>query len=278
MKRLDSHHHFWHYKPEKFPWITPERAVVGRDFLPGEFRQVLSAGGVDGSIVVQNFRTMAETDWLLGLAKEFPGIEAVVGWFPLIDPAVETTIERYAVDPLVVGAREILQYPELSGYFEDPAFHRGLEALAKHGLTYDLLIGPWQMHASIRLVDRHPKLQFVLDHMGKPPIASGDLEEWSQDFREIARRPNVACKFSGLPLESKLPGWRPVDFQPCIDLALEVFGPSRLMFGSDWPPCLMATTYARWVEVVAAAVANLAQEEQAAIWARTAERIYGLND
>jgi len=276
MKRLDCHHHFWHYEPEKFPWITPEWAIVGRDFLPAEFDTVLAAGKVDRSIVIQNFRTLAETDWLLSMAAEFAWIEAVVGWFPLADSNAEEVIERYAANPLIVGAREILQYPEVSVYFDDPAFHRGLKALARHDLCYDILIGPWQLQDSICLVDTHPDLQFVLCHLGKPPIASGDLSVWAADLREIAQRPNVVGKLSGLPLESKLPGWKSSDLWPCIDLALEVFGPDRLMFGSDWPPCLMATSYEHWVRVVELSLAPLSLDEQAKIWATTAERVYGL--
>ena len=132
------------------------------------------------------------------------------------------------------------------------------------------------MEESIRLADRHPDLTVILSHLGKPPIAGGDLAEWMSDFREIAERPNVVCKLSGLPLESKIPGWQESDFQPCIDLALEAFGPDRLMFGSDWPPCLMATTYNRWSRAVESAIDSLSLDEQAAIWHGTAERVYGL--
>jgi L-fuconolactonase len=175
-----------------------------------------------------------------------------------------------------VGAREILQYPEVSPYFESDAFHRGLDRLAAHDLSYDLLIGPWQMESAIGLCDRHADLRIALCHMGKPPIASGELDRWSREFRAMAERPNVVCKFSGLPLEARLPDWQPADLQPCIDLALDVFGPDRLMFGSDWPPCLMATSYEQWVAVVEAALAPLSKDEQAAIWAGTAERFYRL--
>lgn len=276
IKRIDCHHHFWHYSPEKFPWITPERMVVGRDFLPDEFSEVLASGQVDSSVVIQNFRTLEETDWLLEAAGENKWIEAVVGWFPLAESNIESIVERYAADPLIVGAREILQYPDVAPCFEDAGFHQGLNCLAKYDLTYDLLIGPWQMKESIQLIDTHPDLKIALCHMGKPPIVEGDLKEWSADFREMAKRPNVTCKFSGLPLEAKLPDWTEADLQPCIDLALEVFGPDRLMFGSDWPPCLMATTYERWIKVVEAAVANLSHHEQAAIWSGTAKRFYGL--
>jgi L-fuconolactonase len=274
-KRIDAHHHFWRYTPEKFPWITPERMVVGRDFLPDEFAGVLSDNDISGSVVIQNFRTLEETDWLLGFAREFSWIKGVVGWFPLTDPGIEEILTRYSADPLIVGAREILQLPDVSPLFDDPAFHRGLDILAKHQLPYDLLIGPWHFAESIQLADAHPNLTVVLSHLGKPPIAGEDLSDWMARFREIAKRPNVVCKLSGLPLESKIPGWQESDFQPCIDLALECFGPDRLMFGSDWPPCLMATSYSRWVAAVEAAVAPLSTNGQSAIWYRTAERVYG---
>lgn len=278
IKRIDAHHHFWRYSAEKFPWITPERMIVGRDFLPDEFEGVLSGNDISGSVVIQNFRTLEETDWLLEYARECSWIQGVVGWFPLTDPGIEEILTRYATDPFIVGAREILQLPDVSPLFDDPAFHRGLEILAKYQLPYDLLIGPWQFKESIELADTHPDLTVVLSHLGKPPIASGELTEWMDEFREIAKRPNVVCKLSGLPLESKILGWQESDFQPCIDLALECLGPDRLMFGSDWPPCLMATSYERWVKAVEAAVANLSTDEQSAIWHGTAERIYGLSN
>lgn len=275
-QRIDAHHHFWRYTPEKFPWITPERMVVGRDFLPDEFEEVLKDNGISGSVVIQNFRTLKETDWLLGFADKYSWIKGVVGWFPLTDPGIEEILASYQTNPNIVGARDILQLPEVSLYFEDPDFHRGLDALAKVQLPYDLLIGPWQFAESIRLVDTHPDLTIVLSHLGKPPIASGDLEKWKTDFREIAQRPNVVCKLSGLPLESKIPGWLEPDFQPCIDLALECFGPDRMMFGSDWPPCLMAASYERWVKAVEAAIGALSTAEQTAIWQGTATEVYGL--
>ncbi|MEM8867363.1 MAG: amidohydrolase family protein [Verrucomicrobiota bacterium] len=277
MRRIDTHHHFWRYKPELFPWITPERMVVGRDFLPEEFEAELAGSGIDGSVLVQNFRTMAETDWLIECAANNKWIRGVVGWLPLADSDAEAVIENYASREIVVGAREILQLPEASGLFESTNFHRGLGFLSKYDLCYDLLIGPWQFKESIQLADTHPDLMLVLSHLGKPPIASGELVQWMADFREMGKRPNVVCKLSGLPLEAKLPDWKPADLRPCIDLALEVFGPERLMFGSDWPPCLMATTYPRWVEVVADALAELSESERAAIWAGTAERTYGIS-
>lgn len=250
--------------------------VVGRDFLPDEFADVLRSADISSSVVVQNFRTLEETDWLLGYAREFPWISGVVGWFPLTEDGIGETLERYSADPLIVGVREILQLPEVSPLFDDPRFHRGLKAVANQGLSYDLLVGPQQLKESIALADTHPELALVLSHLGKPPIASGELDEWAVDFREIAKRPNVVCKLSGLPLESRIPGWMETDLKPCIDLALEAFGPDRLMFGSDWPPCLMATSYERWIKAVENSTSALSQSEQAAIWSGTASRVYGL--
>jgi len=275
-KRIDAHHHFWNYKPELFPWITPERMVVGRDFLPDEFEQVLRDADIDASVAVHNFRSLEETDQFLAYAKQYSFIKGVVGWFPLVDPELKGILERYAKHPLIKGAREIMQFPDVAPYFSNPAFDAGLDLVSKYNLTFDLLIGPHQMKESIQLVDAHPELEIVLSHLGKPPIASGEIKEWSADFSEIAKRPNVVCKLSGLPLEAKLPNWTDADLKPCIDLALECFGPDRLMFGSDWPPCLMATTYGRWVEVVEKAVAQLSESEQSAIWAGTAESVYQL--
>jgi len=205
-RRIDSHHHFWNYKPELFPWITPERMIVGRDFLPDEFENVLKESEIDASVAIHNFRSLEETDQFVTYADSYAYIEGVVGWFPLIDSGIETILARYSNNKMIKGAREIMQFPEVAPLFEDPRFHDGLKAVAKYDLSFDLLIGPYQMKESIELVDTHPDLQIVLSHLGKPPIASGDLEEWAIDFRKIAERPNVVCKLSGLPLESKLPG------------------------------------------------------------------------
>ncbi|MEM7792725.1 MAG: amidohydrolase family protein, partial [Verrucomicrobiota bacterium] len=273
----DAHHHFWYYKRELFPWITPERMIVGRDFLPEEFKALIDENKIEGSVVIQNFRTLDETDWLFKYAETNAWIKGVVAWFPLSEPDIEEVIDSYLEKPALVGAREILQLPEASGLFESTDFHNGLEVLAKQGLVYDLLIGPWQFRESIQLADTHPNLRIVLSHLGKPPIADGELEQWKSDFQEIAKRPNVVCKLSGLPLEAKIPGWTYIDLKPCIELALEVFGPDRLLFGSDWPPCLMATSYARWLWVVERALSKLSEDEQLAIWSGTASRIYGFD-
>ncbi|MEM9025769.1 MAG: amidohydrolase family protein [Verrucomicrobiota bacterium] len=276
-KRIDAHHHFWKYKPELFPWITEELSVVARDFLPEEFEQVIKTSGIDSTVAIHNFRSLEETDTFLTYAEKFSWISAVVGWFPLVSDDVSNIVSEYAKNPWIVGARDILQFPEVSPYFEKPAFHRGLKAVANFGLTYDLLIGPWQIEPCIQLVDAHPDLQFILSHLGKPPIASGDIGAWETSFIEISKRSNVVCKLSGLPLEANFPDWKEHDITPCIQLALDCFGPSRLMFGSDWPPCLMATSYQAWFNLVEKSLSSLSIDEQAQIWSGTATQIYGLS-
>ncbi len=276
--RIDAHHHFWKYEKTDFPWIDDACPQLARDFTAEEFANVMAASGVDGSVLIQCLQTTAETAMMFDRARRHDWIRGVVGWFPLTTPNVGDVLDAaLANEPKLCGARLIMQGTPPGQFFENPAFHAGLAALASRGLVYDLLVNEPQLARTVALVDAHPDLHFVLDHLGKPDVRASDPAPWLGPFRELAQRPNVvAAKLSGLPMEADWANWTPEGLRPYFDAALAHFGPSRLMFASDWPPCLSATDYQRWVDVVAGWVSPLTASEQADIWSGTATRAYRL--
>ena len=276
--RIDAHHHFWKYEKANFPWIDDSCPQLARDFTAEDFAEVMAASGVDGSVLIQCLQTPEENTMMFDLARGHDWIRGVVGWFPLTAPNVGDVLDAaLANEPKLCGARIIMQGTPPGQFFENPAFHSGLDALAARGLVYDLLVNEPQLPHTVALVDAHPDLTFVLDHLGKPDVRGADPALWLGPFRELAERPNVvAAKISGLPMEADWANWTPEGLRPYFDAALEQFGPSRLMFASDWPPCLSSTSYRRWVEVVEAWISPLSGSEQADIWSGTASRAYRL--
>ncbi len=273
--RIDAHHHVWHYDPAAYAWIDESMAAIRRDFLPEDLAPILAAAGVDGAVTVQARQTVEETDWLLGLADRHAWIRGVVGWVPLADPDGEQVLARVAAHPKCKGVRHVLQ-GEPAAYMERSDFHQGVAALGRYGLVYDILIHEAQLPAAIAFVDRHPDQPFVLDHIAKPKIRAGALEPWAARMRELAERECVACKLSGLVTEADDGAWTPEQLRPYMETALEAFGPARLLFGSDWPVCLVACDYARWIGMVEDFVSSLSADEQAAMFGGNAVEVYGL--
>ena len=276
MKRIDAHHHLWHYTPGDFAWIDDRSAALRRDFLLPELTRELHAANVSGCIAVQAAQTLAETDFLL-TAAEAPTspILAVVGWLPLADPALPSLLDHYRTRPKLKGLRHITQ-AEPPGFLADPAFNRGIATLANTGLVFDLLLHAGQLEEAIAFVDRHPRQSFVLDHLGKPPIAAVQLEPWRTHLTELARRPHVSCKLSGLVTEARWPNWTSADLRPYVENALTAFTPDRLMIGSDWPVLTVACTYTAWWQTIEDLIAELSPTEQAALLGLTATRVYQL--
>jgi len=272
--RLDAHQHFWHYRPEDFFWIGTGMEVLRRDFLPGELAPRLRAAGFAGSIAVQARPSLEETDWLLALAREHPWIWGVVGWVDLTAPEVAAVLAARA-GPLLVGVRAMLQDEADDTCMLRADFRRGLAAVQEAGIAFDLLIRPRHLEHATRLVAELPGLRFVLDHLGKPPIREGESEPWAGRIRALARHPNVACKVSGMVTEADWRGWRMADFQPFFTTVLEAFGPERLLFGSDWPVCLLATPdHGKVVELTEALAAGLGREERQGLFGGNAARWY----
>lgn len=275
---IDAHHHFWQYDPAQYGWISEQMGVLRRDFLPEDLKPQLLATGVDGVVSVQARQSLEETRWLLEMADNHAFIRGVVGWVPLIAGDVQRHLDSFAGHRKLRAVRHVLQDETDPAYMLRDDFLRGLAALRPFGLVYDILIYEHQLRNSIAMVDRHPDQVFVLDHLAKPRIRDGLVDPWRDHLRELARRPHVFCKISGLATEADHAKWTSEQLRPYIETALEAFGPDRLMFGSDWPVCLLATSYERWFNVVREATAGLSDSEQAAIWGRTAIRAYGLDD
>jgi L-fuconolactonase len=271
--KLDAHQHFWRYNTAEYPWIRPA-SPLARDHLPADLATIQSPLGFAGSIAVQARQTVAESDWLLGLADADPRIRGVVGWIDLQSDAVDQELERLSRHPSFVGVRHVVQDEPDDDFLLRPQFQRGLDRLSHYALTYDLLIFPEQLPAALQLVARLPEQRFVLDHLAKPFIKERRLEPWATHIRTLAREPHVFCKVSGLVTEADHQHWRPTDLRPYLDVAFEAFGPGRLMFGSDWPVCLLAAGYERVHAVVQDYVRRLDAADQAAFFGGTAERFY----
>jgi L-fuconolactonase len=276
MPVIDSHHHFWNFTEADYGWIPPEWSMIRRDFLPDDLQKEISAAGVDGVISVQARQSILETDWLLGFAAQHAFIRGVVGWLPLIDPAVETHLDHYAANPKLRSLRHVLQAEADDAYMLREDFNRGISALTRRGLAYDILILERHLPNTIAFVDRHPEQVFVLDHIAKPRIATGELEPWAQNIRELARRPNVACKLSGMVTEADVATWTPAQLQPYFDVVIDAFGPARLLFGTDWPVCLAGVGYGRWKQIVEQALRTLSEQERAAVLGGNAVHLYRL--
>ncbi len=275
--KIDAHHHLWRYSPEEYPWIGPDATALRRDFLVPELRQVTSDAGIDYVITVQARQSVIESKWLLELASGQDIIAGVVGWVPLTSPDLGAIVSELATNPKLRGIRHVLQDEPDERFMLRSEFNRGIRALAPYDLTYDLLIYERQLAPTIAFVDRHPHQRFVLDHAAKPLVRDGVRSPWAENLRELARRPNVWCKLSGLVTEADHQHWTDDQLTPYLEAVFEAFGPERVMFGSDWPVCLLAAPYARWVEVVTDFVVRLSAEEQERFWWRNAFAAYGLS-
>lgn len=274
---LDSHHHLWRYTAAEYGWIDDAMAAIRRDFLPPDLEATLAAAGVDGAISVQARQTLAETRWLLDLAQSCARIRGVVGWVPLCEPRVAAVLEELSAYPALRGVRHVVQGEPDDAFMLRPDFNRGLATLRRFGLVYDILILERQLPAALACVDQHPDQPFVVDHIAKPRIREGVLEPWASRLRELARRPQVCCKLSGLVTEADYRHWTVDQLRPYLLTVLECLGPERVLFGSDWPVCLVACTYGRWLALVRDAIADLSPSEQAAILGGNAARIYGVD-
>jgi L-fuconolactonase len=274
VRRIDAHHHLWRYTPEEYAWIGDEMMPLQRDFLPDDLCAELRSANVDAAVAVQARQTLEETTWLLACAAATPEIAAVVGWLPLKADNISFLLGEI-VSPHLAGLRHIVQ-AEPDGFLDDPAFDRGIAHLTTRGLTYDVLIYERQLPEAIRFVDRHPRQAFVLDHAAKPRIAAGDLEPWATHIRELARRPNICCKLSGFVTEANWTAWNLNILRPYLDVCVEAFGADRLLAGSDWPVCLVASSYAGWWAVLDEYFSAFSASEKQKVFGANAAAFYHL--
>ena len=273
---IDAHQHFWIYSPDEYGWIDDSMAALRRDFLPHDLKLELESSGFHGSVVVQARQTLEETRWLLELAESSPWILGVVGWVDLRSPDVRSQLKVLAQNPKLVGIRHIVQSEPDDRFLLHPDFLRGISALEEFDLAYDILIYTKHLPVTAEFVQRFPRQRFVLDHLAKPPIKRGDIESWAQGIRRLAEFPNLFCKLSGLVTEADWQHWQPEQIIPFLDVAFEAFGPDRLMIGSDWPVCLVATSYARWVEVLQAYLLRQRPEIRDSVLGGNAQRFWRL--
>lgn len=274
---IDSHHHLWAYNPAEYGWINDEMAVLKRDFLAAQLRELAREHRVDAFVSVQARQSELETRALLSIANAEPLVAGVVGWAPFSQPNVANFLDEFAGQAKLKGFRHVVQDEQDDRFLDGTDFNRGISTLAQRGLVFDLLVFPQQLPAAIDFADRHPDLVLVLDHIAKPAISLDDFDEsWHRDFCELARRDHVACKFSGVATEVRDASWSIDTLRPYWDAALSAFGIDRLMYGSDWPVCLLATEYGRWLEVVRQLTAQLSDLEQRKFFAGNANRIYQL--
>jgi L-fuconolactonase len=273
---LDSHHHFWKYDPVEYGWIDDAMKAIRKDFLPEDLEKEIKAAGVDGVVSVQARQTADETEWLLGFAGRHDFIKGVVGWVDLLSPAAAADLERLAACTKLKGVRHVVQSEPDDQFILRDDFNRGVSPLKSLGLRYDILIFERHLPQTIKFVDRHPDQVFILDHIAKPKIKANQLSPWRQNIRELSRRENVYCKVSGLVTEADFTSWTEAQLWPYFDIVLEAFKPRRLMFGSDWPVCLVACDYERWLRLVEHWTADLSKDEQKWILGDTAIEAYGL--
>jgi L-fuconolactonase len=272
--RIDSHQHFWEFDPAQYPWITDKLARIGRSFLPPDLEPELKAAGLDGCIAVQARQTLEENRFLLGLADRYPFIKGVVGWVDLRADDVERQLEECAGHPRFVGVRHVAQDEADDRFLVGKEFLRGISKLKQFDLAYDILIFPKQLPAAIELVNKFPEQRFVLDHIAKPKIREQVMEPWQTHIRELAKAANVTCKVSGMVTEAKWDGWREENFGRYLDVVAEAFGFERLMYGSDWPVCLLAGEYRQVHRIVDAWLKT--NNGAPGVWGENCSRFYKL--
>jgi L-fuconolactonase len=276
---IDAHIHLWDPTALAYPWLDSE-PDLRRPFLPADLQ---GSGGAGDWVMVQAEARhepgadLAELEWVAGLAASEPSLRGMVVWAPVeIGRAVSDLLEQIAANPLAVGIRRLIQ-DQPAGFAQRPSFVAGVRAVGEIGLPFDICVRAAERGDVAALVDACPDVSFVLDHLGKPDIAGGEWQPWREQVVELARRPNVVCKLSGLTSEAG-PAWRADDVRPYLELALEAFGASRCMFGSDWPVATLTTPYTRWRDLVFAVVAGCSDAEIDDVFAGTAQRVYALSE
>jgi L-fuconolactonase len=275
--KIDSHQHFWRYDAARDAWITDSMAVLKRDFLPEHLAAELTANGIDASIAVQADQSENETTFLLGLAENDKRIAGVVGWADFLSPRLAERLEYFSHFSKLRGFRHIAQSEPDDRFLAQKQFVRGVAQLRTFRFTYDILVYPKQLPAALELVTHLPDQRFVVDHLAKPEIKAGKSSPWATQMKEVAQNKNVFCKISGMVTEADWKQWKADDFKPYLDVVFEAFGAERLMFGSDWPVCLLAATYSQVKQLVDIYAKGFFQSDKDKIFGGNAAHFYGVN-
>lgn len=275
---IDAHHHYWELGRFDYSWLDePTLEPIRRSFLPQDLEPLIEAVGIEKTIFVQTQHNLAETEWVLGLADQHDFMAGVVGWVDLASEQCEDQLLQLKEHPKFVGIRHVTQDEPDDDFIVRPDIMRGLQALEKHQVPFDLLFYVKHVHHAATVAAALPGLPLVIDHLSKPEIKNGRLDNWQAHFCQAAQFSNVYCKLSGMVTEANWNNWSAADLKPYVETALEAFGPERCMFGSDWPVCELAGTYSQVHQVLADLLASLSEDERQMIFGGTAARFYQLD-
>jgi len=276
--RIDAHQHFWKFDPIRDSWITDEMAVIQKDFLPKDFQTVLEKNNFDGSVLVQSDQSEKENEFQLTNAKQNDFIKGVVGWVDLQANDIEERLAYYSSFKKMKGFRYVLQGEADRSFMLRPQFMDGLGKLEKFRFTYDILIYADQLKYLPEFVGAFMNQRFAIDHLAKPRIKEHEIREWKKGIQKIARFENVCCKISGMVTEADWKNWKRDDFIPYIEAVIEAFGPNRIMYGSDWPVCLVAASYEQMLGIVDEYFSSFSETEQELFFGGNAVKFYSLDE
>jgi L-fuconolactonase len=276
MKIIDSHQHFWKYNSKDFDWITDDMSVIRKDFLPEELQSMYQTNNVEGCVAVQVNQTEEENKFFLDFADQFDFIRGIVGWVDLMAEDVEDRLYYWQQYKKIKGYRHILQGEKDRALMLKPSFKNGIATLKEFDLTYDILIYPDQLQYALELVRLFPDQKFVIDHLAKPYIKSGEIDHWKKDIKQFKQRENVYCKISGMVTEADWKNYTDATFKPYLDVVTEAFGTNRMMFGSDWPVCLVAASYEKVLGITQNYFSSFSMNERDDIFYNNAIAFYNL--
>ena len=273
---IDAHQHFWIYDPVRDSWIDESMQILKRNFLPEDLTSIIKENSIDGTIAVQADQSENETNFLLGLAEKNTWISGVVGWVGLMAQDIEEKLEHFSSYKKLKGFRHIVQAEPDENFMLNEKFRNGIGQLKNYNFTYDILIYPHQLPTAIMLTEKHPDQKFVLDHIAKPSIKKKEIEPWASGIKELAKNPNVFCKISGIITEADHRNWESKEIYPYLDIVFNAFGYDRLLFGSDWPVCLLAGLYNQVINLIDEYMKNASDENKEKIFGKNAVSFYNI--
>lgn len=275
--KIDAHQHFWKYDPLEHIWINDGMELLKKDYLPADLKKELESNNLDGSVAVQASQSESETEFLVSLARNDQTIKAIVGWLDLRSEDVESWLAYFhGLSSTLKGFRHVIHDESDPAFILGREFNNGISKLTKFGFTYDILIYPIHLDATIEFVKKHPNQKFVIDHIAKPDIKSGEIEMWKKSIDNLGSFDNVWCKLSGLVTEANWNSWKYEDFVPYLDVVLNAFGSKKLMYGSDWPVCLLSGSYSQVKNIIDTYTSRLSQDEKTGIFGANAIEFYGI--
>lgn len=275
MNVIDAHQHFWQYNAQRHEWISEEMKDLRKDFLPADLLPITKENNVEGCVAIQVDQTEEETMWLLSLAEKHSFVKGVVGWVDLTAINLMERLKYFSSFPLLKGFRHILQ-TESPSFIKQASFVTGIGSLKNFHFTYDILIYPKHLHEVFDLCEKNPEQRFVIDHLAKPLIKVALIADWKKQLQPFGALQNVYCKISGLTTEANWNDWTLHDVKPYLEVAVEVFGSKRIMFGSDWPVCLVASSYQQWLHAMKDYFSGFSTNEQEQFFSLNARHFYNL--